>query len=109
MGHRSRGHWRAPEEPVKRPLNEKLDVFSMGLTIWALFSNDVPFKDASFDDLPFIYYQQRRIPPMTPNMPPAIKQIIRSTLSHDPRRRPSAQTVMKELDRILHHDLDAVC
>ena len=107
-GHRSRGHWRAPEEPVKRPLNEKLDIFSLGLTIWALYSNEVPFKDATFDDLPAIYYDQRRIVPMTPNMPPAIKQLIRSALRFDPRHRPTAKQMVREIDRIYFDDLDAV-
>jgi len=107
-GHRSRGHWRAPEEPVKRPLNEKLDIFSLGLTIWALYSNQVPFKDATFDDLPFIYYEQRRIPPMTPNMPPAIKQLIRSTLRFEPKQRPTANQVVRELERIYLDDLEMV-
>lgn len=107
-GHRSRGHWRAPEEPVKRPLNEKLDVFSLGLTIWALFANDVPFKDATFDDLPFIYFEQRRIPPMTPNMPPAIKQVIWSALKFEPRERATAKEIESALHRIYHHDLESV-
>merc|ERR1712129_549148 len=97
-GHRSRGHWRAPEEPKKRPLNEKLDVFS----------NDIPFRDATFEHLTFLYYDLRRIPPMTANMPPAMKDIIRATLRWDPRQRPSAATVVQMLESVYFDRLDVV-
>lgn len=107
-GHRSRGHWRAPEEPKKRPLNEKLDIFSMGLTIWALYSNDIPFREATFDDLTYIYYDLRRIPAMTDNMPPAIKDIIRSCLRFEPRQRPTATQVVNLLEDIYFYNLETV-
>lgn len=107
-GHRSRGHWRAPEEPKKRPLNEKLDIFSMGLTIWSLYSNDIPFRDATFDDLTYLYYDLRRIPAMTPNIPPAIKDIIRSALTWDPRQRPSASKIVTMFENIYFEELEIV-
>jgi len=103
-GHRSRGHWRAPEEPKKRPLNEKLDIFSMGLTIWSLYSNDIPFEESTFDELPFLYYDLRRIPDMPPNMPPAIKDIVRNCLRFDPRQRPSASQVVAMFDEIYSNE-----
>ena len=107
-GHRSRGHWRAPEEPKKRPLNEKLDIFSMGLTIWSLYSNDIPFRDATFDDLTYLYYDLRRIPEMTPNIPPAIKDIIRSCLKWDPRQRPTATQVVNMFEDIYFLNLKTI-
>lgn len=105
-GHRSRGHWRAPEEPKKRPLNEKLDIFSMGLTIWSLFSNDIPFNDATFDDLQYIYYDLRRIPKMTSNIPPSIKDIIKLCLHFNPRERPTATKIVNMFEDIYFNKLN---
>lgn len=80
----------------------------MGLTIWALYSNDIPFREATFDDLTYIYYDLRRIPAMTPNIPPGIKDIIRSCLKWDPRQRPMASTIVKMLEDIYFINLEMV-
>ena len=68
----------------------------------------IPFKEASFDDLSYLYFDLRRIPPMTPNIPPAIKDIIRACLRWDPRQRPTATQVVQMLEDIYFRNLNNI-
>jgi hypothetical protein len=45
--HTSRGKWRAPEEHRGDFLDEKIDVFSLGLVLWSLLTRRAPFASLS--------------------------------------------------------------
>jgi len=45
---------------------------------------------------------------MTPNIPPAIKDIIRSALTWDPRQRPSASKIVTMFENIYFEELEIV-
>lgn len=101
--HHSSGNYRAPEEQVSGPLNEKLDVFSAALVIWTLFSGTEPFPKVKNSDLPYIYWDTWRRPTMPSNMPFAMKHIIRWALSQNPRDRPTAKRLRQDLENVLKY------
>ena len=101
--HRSRGNYRAPEEHGKQALNEKIDVFSAALVIWAMFSGEHPYPNIKYNDLPYLYHDTFRRPSMPSNMPFILKDLIRECITQDPNKRPTATQFREKIEDILKH------
>jgi len=56
-GSRSRGKWRAPEEYQRTILNEKLDIYSLGMMLYCLWNN---VKE------PFLEYSREKVMEIVP-------------------------------------------
>jgi len=100
-GSTSKGRWRAPEEYARTPLNEKLDIFTLGNMIWSVFSDgDQPFQDFSKPDV-YDRVMRGERPKLNKHMPPEIQRLIKRTWEHKPKNRPIIDVVAETLDNII--------
>ena len=86
-----RSRWKAQEETRARLLDDKVDMFSAALVIWSLFSAAPPMQHVRRADMNAVYFELRRVPPMTPNVPPALQQLLHAMLAWNPRLRATAR------------------
>jgi serine/threonine protein kinase len=85
----SRG-WAAPEQLWDTPATPAMDVFAWGCLLTQLASGIHPF--ASQSEPEWILRVQSAQPDLF-GLPPALDDVVRWTLAHDPRDRPSAHAL----------------
>jgi len=98
-GAKSKGRWRAPEEYTREPLNEKLDIFSMGMVFWSMFAGEkvmeeIPKREV-YDLIPGGYR-----PTMPKHMPQEFQEIVFACWQEEPSLRPSATEVARRIMRL---------
>lgn len=92
--------WRAPEmiSPDKptRP-NKLTDIYALGLVLWELYSQKVPFHEAQ-DEMTIMFwlFQGKQIE-IGDDCPKLLKEIIRLCTSKEPTMRPHASLVAKHV------------
>ena len=88
--------WMAPECNNSHPkINQRADVFSYGMILYEVFAHEIPFSD--FDDP---YEAASAIldgmrPPIPPEAPLYIQQLMRSCWEHDPHDRPEFEQILQ--------------
>ena len=105
--HAAHGHIRAPEELMMKNLDETIDIYSAAMVIYSLFSGNDAFANLSDSDLELVVHDTARRPNMPSNMPFALKEVVRSALSQNPRDRPKAKE-FRRLIQSVYNNLDAL-
>ena len=84
----------APEVSLDQPYNEKVDVYSCGILMWQVATNEVPFNGAKKKDfIKFVAGQGYR-PKLRAFWPASFKDLLRSMWDSDSLRRPSMESVL---------------
>ncbi|CAK4137197.1 unnamed protein product [Aphanomyces euteiches] len=94
-------NWMSPEQFLKpRSVTTKSDVWSFGITLWEILSNDVPFKDWSEEDIvEAIKTDEER--PEKPQVEPHLEPlwaIITKCWQSNPADRPVADDIVEYLE-----------
>ncbi|GAA5524898.1 serine/threonine-protein kinase PknD [Microbulbifer aestuariivivens] len=101
------GSWSAmsPEQALGKPLDNRCDIFAVGVLAFRLLCGQNPFGD---HDSPFVITDRivnSQHPPaqkLNPDLPPALSQLIDRLLAKAPHKRPlSASAVAEELGGIM--------
>ena len=76
----------SPEQCLAKPLDNRTDIYSAGVTMYELFTGTAPFSEGD------ISYQQIHTPPRpmkekNPSLPDELNRIILKCLSKDPEQR----------------------
>ena len=87
----------APEMFKEEPLDERTDLYSLGIVLYELVTSKLPFF---FDDPVKIisaHLEQQPEPPaaLNPHLPPSLNQLILKLLEKSPADRPDNATVVK--------------
>jgi len=94
--------WMAPEVLLGHAFNEKADVYSFGLVLWQICSRQELFPQ--FDNLDTfiraICYNHQR-PPIPPDTPTALVELITSCWQANPDARPSFSQIVDTLNSII--------
>ncbi|CAH0478783.1 unnamed protein product [Peronospora belbahrii] len=98
----AKGKWRSPEEYQDLELDEKLDIYSLSLVLWALRARVKPFWMLEKADV----YKQvpKGLRPSVEEMsdyPQPMQDLIIRGWDNDPTKRPSAQEMADEIESIL--------
>ncbi len=88
----------APEQVSGKKVDERADVYSLGIILYELFTGRVPFTGPSAISIGF---QQLKDPPqpptsMNPQLPPAVEHVILKALQKDPMHRHRSVLELKE-------------
>jgi len=99
----NKGRWRSPEEYTpKARLTEMLDIYSLGLSFWALLSRKKPFSEYASDEVPVKVRDLKIRPEMDSKwQPPAFLHLIREMWDEDPMKRPTAGSVVRRLETMV--------
>lgn len=93
--------WAAPEMLISDELDEKADVYSLGVIIWELFTLQSPWSDVGMqykiNEL-VVAGSHNTIPE---NTPPMLRKLLLECWKLNPAHRPSAAEVADRLDEIL--------
>lgn len=91
----------APEVALGQPYNDKADLYSFGVLMWQMASDEVPFAGASKADyLKFACAQGDR-PNMVYSWPKEFKALVAACWHEDSRQRPSFKEVVAALDALI--------
>ncbi|HEY0712495.1 MAG TPA: serine/threonine-protein kinase, partial [Polyangia bacterium] len=94
--------YRAPEQILGRPIDERTDIFSLGAILWELLVGPPLFSGATEEEA-VAAVLTREIPPpssLRRGIPQRLDAIVMKALQRDPRRRyANAETMAVELGR----------
>lgn len=94
----------APEVAMKKPYNEKVDVYSFGVLLWQMCSLEVPFSGLSYVE----HFQSVVVNGVRPKMdaevsrswPDTVADLVKQCWDSESSRRPDVKDVYNQLDQI---------
>ncbi|MFZ2493639.1 MAG: protein kinase [Thermoanaerobaculia bacterium] len=96
-------HFVAPEQTLGNPVDERTDLFSLGVVLYHMGAQRLPFNG----DAPLLVLERIRhsepdpFVPLDPAFPPALAKVISRLLQKDPKDRiQSARELVRELEEI---------
>lgn len=99
-GSKSKGKWRAPEEYSRGLLDEKLDIYSLGMMLYCLWNNVyAPYSRYSSEEVYELVPKGLR-PTLPAHAPKGVQRVIKSCWKDDKAERPSARWVANELESL---------
>ncbi|KAL4445365.1 hypothetical protein ABPG77_011190 [Micractinium sp. CCAP 211/92] len=93
--------WMAPEVIEHNPYGEKADVFSFGIVLWELLTGRIPYSDMTPLQAAVGVVQKGLRPPIPPNCPPPLSDIMRLCWQRDPSVRPSFEQLKGKMEELL--------
>lgn len=95
-----------PEYLARRPIDQRFDVYGVGVTLWTALSGDAPFADASDAQLVSLAVTEG-IPPLSAGgleIAPAIEEIVSRACRRDPAERfASAREMLQAIEELGRH------
>ena len=101
----SHGHYRAPEEYYSDPLSEKLDIWSLSLTIWSMFTGEKPWSSfgRNYAAVKYVTRDYQMRPKLPYNMPPYLKDLFRQCWRQNMWDRPDINELMRKMRYFYKH------
>lgn len=97
VSHTALGHvvgtaeYMAPEQATGRPADHRVDLYALGLVMYAMLTGSPPFRGTQLTEV--IDKQRRAIPPrvatLVPDVPAELDELIARLLSKEPAQRPA--------------------
>mmetsp|Transcript_5094 Transcript_5094/g.7552 ORF Transcript_5094/g.7552 Transcript_5094/m.7552 type:complete len:427 (-) Transcript_5094:377-1657(-) len=91
----------APEVALRKPYNEKVDVYSFGIILWQMVTGETPF-----DGMGKAAYIERVVmgglrPSIPRDVPKDLATLMQQCWDADPKRRPSCTAILASLDIVI--------
>lgn len=94
-------HYLSPEQAKSEPVDERTDVYSLGVVLYEMFVGRVPFKAETTYATILAHINDPPPPPrsINPKVPLAVEQVILKALAKNPNDRyPSVREMMRALE-----------
>lgn len=96
-------HYLAPEQIQGDPVDERADIYALGVLMSEVFTGNLPFRDGTDLEILAAHLRDEPIAPIDfwPAMPPTLNDLILRCLRRDPAERPaSVDEVLQTLTEI---------
>jgi serine/threonine protein kinase len=91
-------HYMAPERFLGQECDEKADVYSVGVVLYAALAGRLPFEGNLAEIMMQAVSQRpRELRELAPTVPEAVADVVMRCLEDDPKRRPAAAEVADAL------------
>lgn len=99
-------HWMAPEIMNKKEYKESADVFSYGMIIWEILSNEIPYYGLTPNQIIGQVADFKKIvePPSYSNI--SLKKLVKTCLIYDEAKRPKFDQIIVYLEHTLKKSLN---
>jgi len=95
-------HYLSPEQASGKPATAASDIYSLGIVAYACLAGHVPFTDGNELTVALAHLQQPP-PPLPPDVPVGLNNLVMGMLAKDPLDRPqSAGVVAATAGRLVH-------
>ena len=91
----------APEVALRKPYNEKVDVYSFGIMVWQMATDGVPFKGLSREQFMQEVVIGKRRPKLDTSWPAGFCNLLTACWHFDSMARPSFSTVVIDLNNLI--------
>ena len=98
-------YYMAPEQLRQEPTDRRADVFSLGVVLYELLTNQRPFQGHTLQQISdaVLHHEPPRAHEVNPQVPPALSDICAHAMGKDPDKRTRSA---RQLSRELRHWLD---
>jgi serine/threonine protein kinase len=101
-------NYMAPEVVRRKPTDQRLDIFSYGVSMYEMFAFDLPWVRGSGDGLAAMGHGQSKPTPLEkyyPKVHPTVRDVIHKCIEPDPDKRfASMKLVLNALRTVKHED-----
>ncbi|GAB2251634.1 hypothetical protein Droror1_Dr00004481 [Drosera rotundifolia] len=97
-GFTSTYRWMAPEMIKEEHHTKKVDVYSFGIVLWEILTALIPFADLTPEQAAFAVCQKNARPPLPPNCPRTLSDLIKRCWAANPERRPHFDEIVSILE-----------
>ncbi|KAL9275541.1 Serine/threonine/tyrosine-protein kinase HT1-like protein [Drosera capensis] len=98
LGFTSTYRWMAPEMIKEEHHTKKVDVYSFGIVLWEILTALIPFADLTPEQAAFAVCQKNARPPLPPNCPRGLSDLIKRCWTANPERRPHFDEIVSILE-----------
>ena len=81
----------SPEQLRGDPVDQRADIYSMGIILYQMLTGELPFNSSSGDVITIIYQHLEKPPPaprdINPDIPPEVEAVVLHALEKDPDHR----------------------
>ncbi len=93
--------WMSPEQATAKQITERSDVYNLGLVGYQLLAEQSPYETATRQEMYEAHVTQkpRKLSRLQPDVDPDMAELLERCLAKEPRQRPSAATLARELSR----------
>ena len=94
--------WMAPEVLLNKPYDESVDVYSFGIVLWELLTQEDPFPDIDTFSMMLDQVVNNNYRPKIPDYcPTRLKQLIEACWNGDPSKRPTFEKMIPLFNQII--------
>ncbi|XP_062856087.1 mixed lineage kinase domain-like protein isoform X2 [Trichomycterus rosablanca] len=87
-------------EDVNYQYNKPCEIYSFGIVLWEIATQQVPFKDCSTKNVYKKVFEEKIKEPLPSDCPSELKKLIDDCRSFDPFQRPSAGVLVDKLQKL---------
>ncbi|CAD8166913.1 unnamed protein product [Paramecium pentaurelia] len=93
-------HWMAPEIMRGESYQEKADVYSFGMILWEIITQQIPYEGLSQTQIiGSVGYGQDQVPIPSHSNPPILLQLAKKCLKKNPDERPTFADIVNEIQQ----------
>ena len=100
-------NYMAPEVVRRKPTDQRLDIFSFGVSMYEMFAFELPWLRGSGDGLAAMGHGQSKPVPIEKHYPkihPTLREVIHNCIQPDPEKRTQSMKLVLQAIRTVKHE-----